>query len=323
MHQPHFGQTHSSGRPAIWRRQLFRRNCRIGDGAEQRVRSGKATTTVVLAGSLLVTAGLAGWIAWSGGSTATAGGREEHADQGISRSPDAPTASASPARASLADAASASSPRSPGGGSGGAAAPIPSESVATAASRTGPAPVQARIVHRDESPQAASVVEALLTGRHSERLTPSIQPAPIDANAWRADDPPRPDGYRAGYVGRIEPGRVFQSAQAGPEVPALAAIGPQALELPAWSVDAQPTVELSVIATAAAPVTFNSFDSGAFVETRLPTATVIAGDDGLARVRYYATEGTVDRVRILAASPFSSGQVEFQVQVAEQRTVTP
>lgn len=45
MQQTRFGQTQSCGRPAgpaVGRRRLVGRHCRMGDGVEQRVRSGKA-----------------------------------------------------------------------------------------------------------------------------------------------------------------------------------------------------------------------------------------------------------------------------------------
>ncbi|MFO0755759.1 MAG: hypothetical protein U0359_04680 [Byssovorax sp.] len=65
---------------------------------------------------------------------------------------------------------------------------------------------------------------------------------------------------------------------------------------------------------ARAPVTFTSFDMGAF-DNGLASMTVQADAAGAASVAFTATRGTIDSVHVLAGSPMAVGQVQFLVQV--------
>ena len=80
------------------------------------------------------------------------------------------------------------------------------------------------------------------------------------------------------------------------------------------------TVTLRAVAVPGAPVTFTSFDLGAF-ENQLTSITVRADAEGLARAQFTGTPGTVQDVRILAASPMTSGQLHYTVRVRLPRKV--
>ena len=89
----------------------------------------------------------------------------------------------------------------------------------------------------------------------------------------------------------------------------LVPVGEQNLELPRGQV-----ATLTVRAQPHAPVTFHSFDLGAFAND-FPTMTVLADADGLARADFRATDGTVADCAIKAASPFHVGQILFHVTI--------
>ncbi len=148
---------------------------------------------------------------------------------------------------------------------------------------------------------ARSLVEAARTGRFPERLNPLVAPSPFDRAAFERDPLP--------YFDVVEPGRVWQTAESGPNVKTLEAEGPAHLET-----EPQGSVKLSVIGEPNAPVTFTSFDRGAF-ENDLSSITVLSNSAGEARVRFTATLGTIEDVNILSASPLSAGQVAFLVTV--------
>lgn len=176
------------------------------------------------------------------------------------------------------------------------------------ADRVEPEPLNVGVapaIPRDANPQVASVVEAIETGRHPERLSALIAPAPFDAAAFRAD----PEAY----LNVSEPGRVFQTAQPGPGVPRLAALVPRVAD----AEQGQP-VTLRVQAVAAAPVTFTSFDLGAF-ENQLTSITVQADAEGVAEAVFTGTPGTYNAANILAASPMTAGQLRFIVNVLPPR----
>lgn len=73
------------------------------------------------------------------------------------------------------------------------------------------------------------------------------------------------------------------------------------------------TLKVKVIPNA--PVTFTSFDAGAF-ENELTSITVMADKTGTARTSFTATGGAVGEVQILAGSPLTAGQAQFLVNVA-------
>ncbi len=151
------------------------------------------------------------------------------------------------------------------------------------------------------NPQIASVKEAMRTKTHPERLSSLIIPAPFDAAAYRAG----PEKY----LNVVEPGRVWQAAQPGPGVKRLTSVSSE-YEF----IEQGQSVSLKVQAAPGAPVTFTSFDLGAF-DNQLTSQTVKADETGLAKATFIGTGGTRGEVKILAASPLSSGQVQFLVQV--------
>jgi len=157
------------------------------------------------------------------------------------------------------------------------------------------------VVTVDAHPSLGPVVEAALQGTHPERLTPLIDPAPFDAAAYAANP--------AAYCALVEPGRVYQTAQPGAGVPALDLLGTAAATIAQGT-----TTLLRVKATAGAPVTFTSFDCGAF-SNLLTSITVTADTDGVATATFLATPGTLNETNILAASPLCSGQVNFSVTI--------
>jgi len=153
----------------------------------------------------------------------------------------------------------------------------------------------------DANAQVASVVAAMRDGRHPERLSTMVQPAPFDRGQFLADP--------QAYLNVVEPGRAFQSATPGTDVPVLSAIGPEA-----HTVAQSGTVVLRVRTEPGLPATFTSFDLGQFGNS-LASQTVVADAQGLAAVAFTPGPGTHEQVRIQAASPVASGQVQFQVGV--------
>lgn len=154
--------------------------------------------------------------------------------------------------------------------------------------------------------QVASVYEALKTRKNPERFSSFVRPAEFDPQAYKAD----PDSY----INTIEPGRVFQSAQPGPDVKRI-----QAVSARYQRVIQGEQVPMVVRAAPDAPVTFTSFNLGHF-ENQLTSITVKADAEGRAAVRYTAAKGTVNDVSVLAASPMTSAQAEFRLLVQLPKT---
>ena len=157
-------------------------------------------------------------------------------------------------------------------------------------------------VPEDANVYVKSVVEAFKTGKHPERISSMAQSRPFDAEAYQQDP--------SDYLETIEPGRVFQPAQPGPGVPRL-----DYTARPAVEVTQGESVPLQVKAVPNAPVTFTSFDLGRFKESLLTSVTVQANDQGVATAKFEATPGTIGHVDVLAASPMTSGQLRFMVNV--------
>ena len=153
----------------------------------------------------------------------------------------------------------------------------------------------------DANPMVASVAEAMKTGSHPERLSSMIVPAPFDPKSYAAD-PQK-------YLNTVEPGRVWQPAQPGFRIMQALAVSPLTSEVLQGE-----AVPLRVKAIPNAPVTFTSFDLGAF-SNRLTSITVAADKEGIATAQFVGTPGTYNDVNILAASPVTSGQVKFVVTV--------
>jgi hypothetical protein len=128
-------------------------------------------------------------------------------------------------------------------------------------------------------------------------------PAPFDRAAYEKDP--------TEYLSVSEPGRVWQAAQPGTDVPRITAFGPTR-----HAILSGESVALMVRAEPNMPVSFTSFDLGTFAENGLPNITVAADERGYARAIWEATPGVIADARILCASPTASGQLSFIVTVA-------
>jgi len=156
-------------------------------------------------------------------------------------------------------------------------------------------------VAMNANPQVASVAAALKDRQSPERFSSFVQPAAFDRAAWEED----PDAY----LSIVEPGRVYQSAEPGSDVTVI-----QAMSRQFQRVKQGDQIPLVVQAEPGAPVTFTSFDLGYF-ENQLTSTTVRTNANGEARVLFTAGKGTIDDIEILAASPLTTGQVRFVVNV--------
>ena len=154
----------------------------------------------------------------------------------------------------------------------------------------------------DSHAQVASVAAALRDKQHPERLSALIPPKPFDRVAYSKDP--------AAYLNVVEPGRVFQVAQPGTDVPRIEPIGATLAHVVQGG-----STPLRVRAPAGMPVTFTSFDLGRFQENQLTCITVAASESGVAAVTFVGASGTTGAVNILAACPVTAGQVQFQIQV--------
>ena len=154
------------------------------------------------------------------------------------------------------------------------------------------------------SPQAASVLEALKTGEHSERISALLPPkdASKEQEAFKADP--------TKYCNEIVPGRVFCTAQPAPDVPVLKAVGERMIR-----VGQNEPAKLTVKGAPLSAITFTSMDAGAFLESKLNSATVRADKEGNATATYVAGPGVTEDVNILSGSCFSSGQVSYKIVV--------
>lgn len=162
-------------------------------------------------------------------------------------------------------------------------------------------------VPRDANPHVRSVAEALETGEYPERLSPLHTPKPFDREAYLADP--------QAYLDVVEPGRVWQVAQPGPGIPRLSS-----LSRPLNRIEQGQSIVLKVKAIPGAPVTFTSFDLGAF-ENQLTSITVQADAEGVAAATFTGTPGTYNDVNILAGSPMTAGQIKFLVNVSLPRRI--
>lgn len=172
-------------------------------------------------------------------------------------------------------------------------------------------PKQGRIqkIPADANPQVAAVARALQQNQFPERLSVLIPARPFDPDSFAQN----PDAY----LNVSEPGRVWQAAQPGPDVTRIRSQGSRFREL-----EQGQTVSLRARVVPRAPVTFTSFDLGEF-QNRLTSITVRADEQGIAAARFTATSGTINDVNILAASPLTSGQLKFTVNVRVPQVMGP
>lgn len=158
-----------------------------------------------------------------------------------------------------------------------------------------------RVVKGNDNAQVRSVAEALRDKNHPERLSPLIPDAPFNLETYKAD-PQK-------YLSTVSPSRAFAPAQPSKDTPKLKMMSPQLQDVAPGD-----SVTLKVKTLPKMPVNLLSTDLGAF-QNKLTAITVEADEEGVAEVRFFATEGTTNTCRIVAASPVASGQVSFYVNV--------
>ncbi|WP_436717723.1 hypothetical protein U8335_13650 [Roseiconus lacunae] len=159
------------------------------------------------------------------------------------------------------------------------------------------------VLRKEMNPNVRSVIEAIESRSHPERLNPMFQPRQFDEGAFRSDP--------QAYLDVIEPGRVFLSAQPRNGVASIGVVGRRRK-----SIRQKESVRLAVRVPPGAPVTFTSMDLGEF-SNRLPSINVLADKSGVASASFTGTEGTTDEVNILAASPMASSRAHFIVTILE------
>jgi hypothetical protein len=158
----------------------------------------------------------------------------------------------------------------------------------------------------DLNANVASVVEAKRDGEHPERLSVLVPLPRFDLAKYNAD--------KQAYVDVIEPGRVFQSAAPGENVPVLSIIGKKNRTIPRKG-----TTPLQVAVPPGGCASFIALDLGTF-DNGLTSITVIADEKGVATANLHATAGVRGPTRILVGSPMASGQVSFRITVLGRTT---
>jgi len=161
----------------------------------------------------------------------------------------------------------------------------------------------APMVRADANANVASIAEASKSGRHPERLSMLIAPKPFSQAAFVANP--------QAYLDVVEPGRVFQSAEPGLDVPVLDVVGRGSQQIPVGG-----SCDLVVKTAPLAPVSYTTMDLGTF-SNGLTAITVRADEEGVAKATYTASGGVIADVSVLVGSPLASGQVSFFVFVTE------
>ena len=161
-------------------------------------------------------------------------------------------------------------------------------------------------IESNTNQSVALVGDALRTRGNPERFSSFVVSDNFEINRFRAS----PSEYAAEYARTVEPGRVFSPAQPAEGTTVLRRIGQRRHDVRQGE-----AVRLLVQATPNAPVTFSSQGLGQF-DNLLTSITVIAdATTGKAEAIFRATGGTVDLIGVLAASPVTSGQVRFTLNV--------
>jgi hypothetical protein len=160
-------------------------------------------------------------------------------------------------------------------------------------------------VAADLNANTRSVAEARKSGKNPERLSAMFMPEAFDKAKFEANP--------QAYLDVVEPARVYQTAEPGMKVVQL-----QAKDYYVVPMVAGGSVDLVVVGTPKAPVTFTAFDGGVF-QNQLNSVTVRSDEKGEARATFMATRGTIENVRVVAGSPLASDQVHFDVKVSLAR----
>lgn len=161
----------------------------------------------------------------------------------------------------------------------------------------------------DANPQVAAVAKVILNRKEDPKKYASAvsvlgKPTVFEADRYRDDNQ-----YRKKYLETVEPSRAFNPAQPGDGVARLGSLSPREQDLVQGE-----KVFLRISAAPKSPVSFTTTDLG-FFDNQLTSITVESDESGVAEVSFLATTGVIGRSNVIVASPQSSGQVRFAVNV--------
>ena len=151
-------------------------------------------------------------------------------------------------------------------------------------------------------PDVASVAAAARTGQ-IERVTALVRSTSFTVDQWTDAE------KRQQYLNTVEPGRVWQTADPGPQVPQTSFHGANALEVEQGTV-----IDLVFHSAPDAPLSLLSHGLGAFANG-LTAITVVTDAQGQATVPWTAIPGTLGDVTVVAASPLAVGQAQVAIEV--------
>ncbi|WP_144056695.1 hypothetical protein [Rhodopirellula europaea] len=120
------------------------------------------------------------------------------------------------------------------------------------------------------------------------------------------------DKYQAApedYLSVSMPGRVWQSAQPGPEVPAI-----ETLTRMRHVLRKGESIRLQVRTKPSMPVSFMATDLGTF-SNGLTSISLAADKRGVAEAVFTASSGANNSTEVLAASPAASGRIRFEIRI--------
>ena len=112
------------------------------------------------------------------------------------------------------------------------------------------------------------------------------------------------------YLASVIPGRVWEAKRPANNVKTLKYLGRDSFIMKRGE-----TVTLKILAEPDSPVTFTSFDASYFAKSGMTSITVKADKRGVATTEFFASTGTYGDVRILAACPLCSKQIEFKINI--------
>ena len=125
----------------------------------------------------------------------------------------------------------------------------------------------------------------------------------------QAFDPERFKNDPSYYLDTTEPGRAFDSAQAGEDVPQLQRIGNSTQRIKQGE-----SCTLTVKGAKNGPISFTAFDGGHF-QNGLNAITLQANSAGFASAQFHATAGVINQARVRAASPVCSQSVSWTAYI--------
>lgn len=159
------------------------------------------------------------------------------------------------------------------------------------------------VVAYDANKSTRLIKEALDSGDEKliSRLSVMHEAKPFDRAAFEKDPQT--------YLDEVEPGRIWQSAPEGEGVKQIARYGDFYRQLLQGE-----SAPLTVKVAPLMPVTFYSPHLGRF-ENQLTSITVRADENGKATATWTAAPGTHDETTIVVASPSTSGQANFLIDV--------